>query len=138
MSSRLRSYPFPPPWNTGREASEINRPRENSARARLDRFWPGEALSICLSVCVCVCLWCQSDVPNLGARWENRRLRIYLLRKRVHHTNTSSMGSDSTTSLFFRDLGARWLTTRSEGHSNGWAKGEGPKRAKKGPSIKVE
>ena len=25
--------PSPPPWNTGREASEINRPRENSARA---------------------------------------------------------------------------------------------------------
>ena len=32
----------------------------------------------------------------------------------MHHTNTSSMGSDSTTSLFFRDLGARWLTTRSQ------------------------
>ena len=31
----------------------------------------------------------------------------------MHHTNTSSMGSDSTTSLFFRDLGARWLTGRA-------------------------
>ena len=40
----------------------------------------------------------------------------------MQHTNTSSMSGDSTTSLFCRDLGARWLTTRSEGHSNGWAK----------------
>ena len=34
---------------------------------------------------------------------------------------------DRTTSLFCRDLGTRWLTTRSEGHSNGWAKGLGKK-----------
>ena len=50
----------------------------------------------------------------------------YILRKReaaMQHTNTSSMSGDSTTSLFCRDLGARWLTTRSEGYSNGWAKG---------------
>ena len=26
-------------WNTGREASEINRPRAKMARARLDSFW---------------------------------------------------------------------------------------------------
>jgi hypothetical protein len=26
----------------------------------------------------------------------------------VQHTNTSSMSSGSTTSLFYRDLGARW------------------------------
>ena len=32
----------------------------------------------------------------------------------MHHTNISSMGSDSTTSLFFRDLGARWLTSHDE------------------------
>ena len=29
-----------------------------------------------MSVCVCVCLWIQSVVPNLGARWENRRRRF--------------------------------------------------------------
>ena len=33
----------------------------------------------------------------------------YILRKRVKHTNTSSMNGGSTTSLFYRDLGARWL-----------------------------
>ena len=43
----------------------------------------------------------------------------------MQHTNTSSMSGDSTTSLFCRDLGTRWLTTRREGHSNGWAKGLG-------------
>jgi hypothetical protein len=32
----------------------------------------------------------------------------------VQHTNTSSMSGGSTTSLFYRDLGARWLTTRSK------------------------
>jgi hypothetical protein len=31
----------------------------------------------------------------------------------VQHTNTSSMSSGSTTSLFYRDLSARQLTTRS-------------------------
>ena len=31
----------------------------------------------------------------------------------MQHTNTSSMSSGSTTSLFYRDLGARQLTTRS-------------------------
>ena len=45
----------------------------------------------------------------------------------MQHTNTSSMSGDSITSLFCRDLGTRWLTTRSEGHSNGWAKGLGKK-----------
>ena len=30
---KIFENPSPPPWNTGREASEINRPRENSARA---------------------------------------------------------------------------------------------------------
>ena len=32
----------------------------------------------------------------------------------MQHTNTSSTSSGSTTSLFYRDLGARWLTTRSK------------------------
>ena len=32
----------------------------------------------------------------------------------MQHTNTSSMSGGSTTSLFYRDLGARWLTTRSK------------------------
>ena len=31
----------------------------------------------------------------------------------MQHTNTSSTSGGSTTSLFYRDLGARWLTTRS-------------------------
>ena len=31
----------------------------------------------------------------------------------MQHTNTSSMSSGSTTCLFYRDLGARQLTTRS-------------------------
>ena len=31
----------------------------------------------------------------------------------MQHTNTSSTCGGSTTSLFYRDLGARWLTTRS-------------------------
>ena len=34
---------------------------------------------------------------------------MYIHRKRVPHTNTSSMSGDSTTTLFYRDLGARWL-----------------------------
>ena len=48
---------------------------------------------------------------------------------RTHVTSSMSgrMSGDSTTSLFCRDLGTRWLTTRSEGHSNGWAKGLGKK-----------
>ena len=32
----------------------------------------------------------------------------------MQHTNTSSTSGGSTTSLFYRDLGARWLTTRSK------------------------
>ena len=32
----------------------------------------------------------------------------------MQHTNTSSMSGGSTTSLFYRDLGARWLTMRSK------------------------
>ena len=32
----------------------------------------------------------------------------------MQHTNTSSMSGGSTTSLLYRDLGARWLTTRSK------------------------
>jgi hypothetical protein len=37
-----------------------------------------------------------------------RRWSLGIFRKRVQHTNTSSMSSGSTTSLFYRDLGARW------------------------------
>ena len=32
----------------------------------------------------------------------------------MQQTNTSSTSGGSTTSLFYRDLGARWLTTRSK------------------------
>ena len=49
--------------------------RAKIARARLDRFWPGESLfdlSVCVSVTPCVPSVCpsagQSDVPNLGAK----------------------------------------------------------------------
>ena len=46
--------------------------RVKIARARPDRFWPAKPF-FGVSVCVSVCLWIQSVVPNLGARWENRR-----------------------------------------------------------------
>ena len=42
-------------------------------------------------------------------------------------TNTSSMSGDSdykSITILSRDLGARWLTTRSEGHSNGFTVGQ--------------
>jgi hypothetical protein len=38
----------------------------------------------------------------------------------VQHTNTSSMSSGSTTCLFYRDLRARQLTTRSLHDISNW------------------
>ena len=49
--------------------------RVKIARARPDRFWPAEPF-FAVSVCLCVCPCIQSVVPNLGARWENRRRRF--------------------------------------------------------------
>ena len=48
---------------------------------------------------------------------EPPRAQISTIRKRVQHTNTSSTSGGSTTSLFCRDLGARWLT-RGEDRSD--------------------
>ena len=76
--------------------------RAKIARARPDRFWPGEALfdlSVCVCefqnrttqnsgaqagaspggrayMCVCPCVrGARATSPNLGVRWENRRLK---------------------------------------------------------------
>ena len=51
LGEALKILPHPR-WNTGREASEINRPRENSARATRSVLAGG---AFFLRVCVCVC-----------------------------------------------------------------------------------
>ena len=91
--------PSPPPWNTGREASEINRPRENIARARPDKFWPGEAL-FDLSVCVCVCVSDPERRPKFGSAFGKSPSALCSFERRSPKSFTCRRGFDVTATLW--------------------------------------
>jgi hypothetical protein len=55
-----------PRWNTGREASEINRPRENSARARDPIGLAGGPFFLLVRLCVCVSVRRPVCRPKFG------------------------------------------------------------------------
>ena len=86
-----------PRWNTGREASEINRVK--IARARPDRFWPAKpffGVSVCLSVCLCVDPVCR---PKFGSALGKSPSALCSFERRSPKSSTCRRGVDVTATL---------------------------------------